>query len=77
MKTPPGSSGKFMPPVVPPPETSPLRMGAEVALGVLKLAGIAFDLIDDPAAWIRRNGLRPSGAPLPSPLSPRPIERIR
>lgn len=43
--------------VVPPSQSSPLRMGAEVALGVLKLAGIAFELVDEPALWIARHGL--------------------
>ena len=45
--------------VVPPPEGSVLRMGAEVARSVLQLAGIAFELVDDPQAWLERHGLVP------------------
>lgn len=62
--------------VVPPPESSPLRMGAEVALGVLKLAGIPFDLVDDPAAWMARHGLRSWVLSASSPPL-RPLERSR
>jgi hypothetical protein len=57
--------------VVAPPITSPLRMGAEVALGVLKLASIPFTLVDDSQAWMAEHGLtfrdtrRPSRPPPP------------
>lgn len=61
--------------VVPPPTSSPLRMGAEVALGVLKLAGIAFDLVDDPGAWLALHGLLPRDPSRPSRPPSRVLQR--
>ena len=61
--------------VVPPPLSSPLRMGAEVALGVLKLANIPFDLVDDPTAWMTENGLVLRRSRRPSTPPPRQLLR--
>ena len=57
--------------VVAPPISSPLRMGAEVALGVLKLASIPFTLVDDPQVWMAEHGLTFRGQRRSSPPPPR------